>query len=149
MEWYLWVNLLHSFRVWFYIFSTRFEFGFTSSPLVSSVVLGSTVVFQYIMHPLIGHLVRHFTSSPLVSGGEHQKSTLETSGEDVGLVLLVEYFADYFYKIFWWWPFYILSFILSSVFYQVCIFSPRFECVFPSSPLVLSVFFHLLHPFRV
>jgi hypothetical protein len=31
-------GLLHSFRVWFYIFSTRFECSFTSSPLVSSVV---------------------------------------------------------------------------------------------------------------
>ncbi len=31
-------NLPHSFRVYFYIFSTRFECIFTSSSLVSSVV---------------------------------------------------------------------------------------------------------------
>ena len=33
------LNIPHSFRVQFYIFSTRFECSFTSSPLVSSVVL--------------------------------------------------------------------------------------------------------------
>ncbi len=32
-------NLLHSFRVYFHLFSTRFECIFTSSPLVSSVFL--------------------------------------------------------------------------------------------------------------
>jgi hypothetical protein len=31
-------DLLHSFRVGFYIFPTRFEWAFTSFPLVSSVV---------------------------------------------------------------------------------------------------------------
>ncbi len=31
------LDILHSFRVYFYIFSTRFECSFTSSPLVSSV----------------------------------------------------------------------------------------------------------------
>ncbi len=35
------LHLLDSFRVWIYIFSTRFECGFTSSRLVSSVVLPS------------------------------------------------------------------------------------------------------------
>ena len=33
------LDLLHSFRVYFNIFSTRFECGFTSSPLVSSVTV--------------------------------------------------------------------------------------------------------------
>jgi hypothetical protein len=32
------LGLLHSFRVWFHIFSTRFECSFTSSPPVSSVL---------------------------------------------------------------------------------------------------------------
>ncbi len=33
------IDVLHSFRVYFHIFSTRFECIFTSSPLVSSVFL--------------------------------------------------------------------------------------------------------------
>jgi hypothetical protein len=37
-------HLFHSFRVCFHIFSTRFEFVFTSCPLVSSVVLGVCAV---------------------------------------------------------------------------------------------------------
>ncbi len=36
---------LHSFRVYFHIFSTRLECIFTSSPLVSSVVLGAFAIY--------------------------------------------------------------------------------------------------------
>jgi hypothetical protein len=60
-------HLLHPFRVYFYIFSTRFECTFTSSPLVSSVLihlLHSFRVYLYIFHTLFECT---FTSSPLVS----------------------------------------------------------------------------------
>jgi hypothetical protein len=44
----LFPHLPHSFRVYFYIFSTFFECISTSSPLVSSVVLDEVVV-QYLL----------------------------------------------------------------------------------------------------
>jgi hypothetical protein len=44
LVWSVFLDFFHSFRVYFYIFSTRFECIFTSSPLVSSVVLPDAVV---------------------------------------------------------------------------------------------------------
>jgi hypothetical protein len=52
-----WTNyLLHSFRVYFDIFSTRFECSFTSFPLVSSVVL-------HLLHSKRVYFFHHFSLS--------------------------------------------------------------------------------------
>jgi hypothetical protein len=54
------IHLLHSLRVWFYIFPTRLEYVFTSSPLVSSVVLyreSNTVVAIKRIHRVFEDLI--------------------------------------------------------------------------------------------
>ena len=96
---------LHSFRVWIYIFSTRFECEFTSSPLVSSVVLhlphSFRVYFLRLLHSFRVWIyifstrfectdfsrgickMRTMTWEKDYTVPIRVKSTLETSGEDV------------------------------------------------------------------
>ena len=58
---------LNPFRVWFHIFSTRFECGFTSSPLVSSVFSHLLHSFRVYFSIFSTRFECGFTSSPLVS----------------------------------------------------------------------------------
>ena len=75
--------------MWFYIFSTRFECGFTSFPLVSSVLLGkwSQVISLALSNVFTGQPeteeeLKELAQMVAVPVG---KTTLETSGEDVKL----------------------------------------------------------------
>jgi hypothetical protein len=82
--------------VWFYIFSTSFECGFTSSPLVSSVILdilhSFRVCFQGTVAGLLASDFKYVTLSTgdllraeVAAGSQIGKNTLETSGKDVKL----------------------------------------------------------------
>jgi hypothetical protein len=74
---------LHSFRVCFQIFSTRFECSVTSSTLVSSVVLPVRVFFGPAIQTVVGNVYLSTDKPSDISC----KTTLETSGEDVKITL--------------------------------------------------------------
>ncbi len=107
------VYLLHLFRVYFGLFSTRFECISASSPLVSSVVfMENFVLFQ--------------NSFNWKRRSCRRKPRLRAKTENLGL------FPTRFECSFTSSP------LVSSV---VFIFSTRFECRYSFSPLVSSVVF--------
>ncbi len=61
------IGILHSFRVWLYIFSALFECGFTYSPLFSSVALHILHSFRVQLYIFSTRFECSFASSPLVS----------------------------------------------------------------------------------
>ncbi len=87
-------HLLHSFRVYFHIFSTRFECNFTSSQLFSSVVFRSRTILNMRVTLSQGRFAPTLPVKIHSKGVEKMqkytqnewrrcKTTLETSGEDV------------------------------------------------------------------
>jgi hypothetical protein len=129
--------------VYFHIFPTRFECIFTSSPPVSSVFFfeqkrqfdsakrsleKQLVLEQQRSRELIVQLEEYKTekmkNSEKISSVVCEKTTLETGGEDLKKVRDNKTIGEDIQK---GW----------------------FECSFKSSPLVSSVFLHLLHSFRV